>query len=104
MMKTGIRVLITFLGVLAAQLVMAHTLLMSVNFIDSDQIEVEGAFSTGGPTPGVEMRLEAANGRVIETKKANEHGIATFVVPDEPYYIILDAGQGHLIEEEGPMK
>ena len=46
----------------------------------------------------MEIRIETADGRVIETKRAHEEGLAT---ADQPYNIILDAWDGQPIEKEG---
>lgn len=79
-----------------------HTLLLAVNLNEDDTVTVEGLFSSGSPASGLEIRLEAADGRIIATKHADADGIATFEKPDEPYYIVMDGGEGHVVEEEGP--
>ena len=80
----------------------AHTLLMTVNVNEDDTVTVEGLFSSGSPASGLEIRLEAPDGKIIATKDADADGIATFEKPDEPYYIVMDGGEGHVVEEEGP--
>lgn len=101
-MNAKVRSAIVIIALMYSSTLWAHSLLLAVNVNDDCTITVEGVFSSGDPASGLEVRLEAPDGRIIAAQDADAQGVATFKKPSEPYYIVLDGGQGHIVEEEGP--
>jgi hypothetical protein len=103
-MSRSLRYTIALLSLLLSGAIWAHTLLLAINVNDDRTITVEGMFSSGDPAANVEIRLEATSGEVLSVKTADKDGKATFNQPSQPYYVVLDGGQGHIVEEEGPLR
>lgn len=82
--------------------VLAHTLFMSAYDNEDGTVTVEGVFSTGASASSVEIRLEDKKGKTMLKGKLDELGEYTFTKPSKAYDIVLDAGPGHVVREEGP--
>jgi hypothetical protein len=95
----------------------AHTPLLSVEDNEDGTIYLEGGFSDGSSGAGVTILLvenEPYQGELPEGKelyneklvllrtKLDEYGELTLDKPEVPYFIVFDAGPGHVVEKEGP--
>jgi hypothetical protein len=95
----------------------AHTPLLSVEDNEDGTIYLEGGFSDGSSGAGVTILLvenEPHEGELPESKelyneklvllrtKLDEYGELTLDKPEVPYFIVFDAGPGHVVEKEGP--
>lgn len=101
----------------------AHTPLLSVEDNEDGTIYLEGGFSDGSSAAGVIILLveiepyeadpETKDGElekkdlyegklVLLRTEMDEYSELTLDKPEVPYFIILDAGPGHVVEKEGP--
>lgn len=81
----------------------AHTPLLYIEDNEDGTIYVEGAFSDGSSGSGMAVRLEDSNGNVLWEGELDDYGaIESVSIPDvRPYYVIFDAGPGHVVTKEG---
>lgn len=81
----------------------AHTPLLYIEDNEDGTIYIEGAFSDGSSGSGMAVRLEDTNGNVLWEGVLDEFGAVESVpIPDvRPYYVIFDAGPGHVVTKEG---
>ncbi len=96
-------VLIGFLIVLLfweAQ-VLAHTPICACYDNGDGTVTCEGGFSDGSSAAGVQMRVEDKNGAKLLEGKMDEFSEFTFDKPSDPYRIVFDAGEGHVVEIDG---
>lgn len=104
-------------GLLLVVPVGAHTPLLSVEDNEDGTIYLEGGFSDGSSGAGVTILLvenEPYEGELPEGKelyneklvllrtKLDEYGELTLDKPEVSYFIVFDAGPGHVVEKEGP--
>ena len=81
----------------------AHTPLLYIEDNEDGTIYIEGGFSDGSSGSGMAVRLEDTNGNVLWEGVLDEFGAVESVpIPDvRPYYVIFDAGPGHVVTKEG---
>ena len=79
----------------------AHTPLCSCYDNGDNTITCEGGFSDGSSASGVEMRVEDKSGKMLLQGKMDEDSEFTFDKPSVPYKVVFDAGEGHVIENDG---
>jgi hypothetical protein len=80
---------------------LAHTPLCSCYDNGDGTITCEGGFSDGSSASGVQMRVEKSGGGVLLKGKMDEDSEFTFDKPGDPYKVVFDAGEGHVIEIDG---
>ena len=101
------RVLILMIAALTCLLIAvsasAHTPLLYIEDNEDGTIYIEGAFSDGSSGSGMAVRLEDSNGNVLWEGKLDDYGaVESISIPDiRPYYVIFDAGPGHVVTKEG---
>jgi hypothetical protein len=65
-------------------------------------MEIEGVFSTGQIAQGAMINIKSlSTNRVLFRKRLSKEGFVTVSIPNEPYFILFDAGPGHKIRREG---
>ncbi len=79
----------------------AHTPLCSCYDNGDSTITCEGGFSDGSSASGVEMRVEDKTGKVLLQGKMDADSEFTFDKPSVPYKVVFDAGEGHVVENDG---
>jgi len=81
----------------------AHTPLLYIEDNEDGTIYIEGAFSDGSSGSGMAVRLEDSNGNVLWEGKLDDYGaVESISIPAvRPYYVIFDAGPGHVVTKEG---
>ena len=81
----------------------AHTPLLYIEDNEDGTIYIEGAFSDGSSGSGMAVRLEDSDGNALWEGKLDDYGAVESVpIPDvRPYYVIFDAGPGHVVTKEG---
>ncbi len=81
----------------------AHTPLLYIEDNEDGTIYIEGAFSDGSSGSGMAVRLEDSDGDILWEGKFDDYGAVESVpIPDVwPYYVIFDAGPGHVVTKEG---
>ena len=81
----------------------AHTPLLYIEDNEDGTIYIEGGFSDGSSAAGISVRMEDADGNTLWEGVLNEFGaVESTPIPEvEPYYVIFDAGPGHVVTKEG---
>jgi hypothetical protein len=81
----------------------AHTPLLYIEDNEDGTIYIEGGFSDGSSAAGIPVRMEDADGNTLWEGVLDEFGaVESTPIPEvEPYYVIFDAGPGHVVTKEG---
>jgi hypothetical protein len=81
----------------------AHTPLLYIEDNEDGTIYIEGGFSDGSSAAGIPVRMEDADGNTLWKGVLDEFGVveSTLIPEVEPYYVIFDAGPGHVVTKEG---
>ncbi|WP_052502649.1 hypothetical protein [Halarcobacter anaerophilus] len=65
-------------------------------------MEVIGEFSTGVTAQGAMIKIQTlSNSKIIFEKRLPSSGSLMVNIPKESYIVILDAGEGHLVQKDG---
>lgn len=100
-----IKRLIFFLLIFTTCILLAHTPLLLVEDNGDGTLYAEAGFSDGSGAQGMTCRLEDENAKVLWEGKFDEFNSVEVAIPDCPkYYVVLDAGPGHIVKKEGPVK
>lgn len=84
-------------------LVFAHKPLLMVDDNGDGTIYIETGFSDGSSGSGHTILIkELATGKLLEKIKIPEESAVDANKPSVPYLVIFDAGDGHVVETEGP--
>lgn len=97
-MNTLLRKLALPLLMLAAGPALAHNPMCECEPVDTDQVKCTGGFSDGSGAPGVTLDVIGYDEQVLVGGKLNEDSSLTFKRPDGEYYVLFDAGPGHVVE------
>jgi hypothetical protein len=92
---------VLMISLLIVTQVWAHTPLCSCYDNGDGSVTCEGGFSDGSSAAGVQMRVEKSGGGILIQGKMDEDSEYTFDKPSEPYQVVFDAGEGHVIEIDG---
>ncbi len=83
--------------------VSARTPLLYVEDNKDGTIFVKATLFEGASTVGLPCTLEDEVGNVLWQGNFDQYGTLTVKKPDvDPYYIVFDAGAGHVVKEQGP--
>ena len=107
---------VLFAGLFLAIPAGAHTPLLSVEDNEDGTISIVGAFSDGSSGAGITILIvedkvyegdkegkDLYQGNLVLLRtKLDEFGELDLDKPDVPYFIVFDAGPGHLVEQDGP--
>nr|WP_319493295.1 RodZ domain-containing protein [uncultured Desulfobacter sp.] len=88
-------------GLFLIQAAQAHTPLCSCYDNGDGSVTCEGGFSDGSSAAGVQMRVEDAAGKVLNSGTMNDDSEFTFDKPAGDYKVQFDAGEGHKITVDG---
>ena len=66
--------------------------------LDARTIRCTAGFSGDAPATGVPLEVIAYDQRVLVAGRLDEQSSFTFRRPDEPFYILFDAGPGYTVE------
>lgn len=64
----------------------------------ADQITCKGGFSDGSGAPGVTLDVIGYDEQVLLASKLGEDSTLTFKRPEGEFYVLFDAGPGHVVE------
>ncbi|MBK5934478.1 hypothetical protein C8N32_110110 [Rhodovulum imhoffii] len=78
--------------------VQAHTPLCACYDNGDGTALCEGGFSDGSSASGAMISVIDGAGAVLVEGKIDNNGEFTFGIPDGPYTVLFDAGEGHRIE------
>ncbi|TLP52932.1 MULTISPECIES: hypothetical protein [Pseudomonas] len=96
-MKHLMRRLALPLTLLAAPPVLAHNPMCDCTE-SGDQITCKGGFSDGSGAPGVTLDVIGYDEQVLMASKLGDDSTFTFKRPDGEFYVLFDAGPGHVVE------
>jgi len=76
----------------------AHHPVASCKQVAKQMIECEGGFSDGSKAAGVAMEVLGYDEKVLLSSKLDSHSKLRFKRPDVDFYVLFDAGPGHVVE------
>ncbi|MEN4826381.1 hypothetical protein ABEH27_07665 [Pseudomonas sp. P39-UII1] len=97
-MKHLMRRLALPLLMLAAGPALAHNPMCECKAVDAGQVKCTGGFSDGSGAPGVTLDVIGYDEQVLVGGKLGEDSTLTFKRPDGEFYVLFDAGPGHVVE------
>ncbi len=77
---------------------LAHNPMCECKQIDNEQIRCTGGFSDGSGAPGVTLDVIGYDETILVPGKLGEDSTVTFKKPASEFYVLFDAGPGHVVE------
>ncbi|MGE8321596.1 MAG: hypothetical protein ACN6OX_00780 [Pseudomonas sp.] len=84
--------------VLAAGTALAHNPMCECEELASGQVRCTGGFSDGSGAPGVTLDVIGYDEQVLVGGKLGDDSTLTFKRPAGEFYVLFDAGPGHVVE------
>lgn len=78
--------------------VLAHNPMCACKEIDGEQIRCTGGFSDGSGAPGVTLDVIGYDETILVPGKLGADSTLTFKKPGSEFYVLFDAGPGHVVE------
>jgi len=78
--------------------VLAHNPMCECKAISAEQIECTGGFSDGSGAPGVTLDVIGYDESILVPGKLGADSKMTFKKPGAEFYVLFDAGPGHVVE------
>lgn len=75
----------------------AHSIFLNCS-TSNEQIECKGSFSDGSAASDFPFEVISYEDELLLKGKTNKESAFNFPTPDQDYYILLDAGPGHVVE------
>ncbi|PWB30935.1 hypothetical protein DCO48_18870 [Pseudomonas sp. SDI] len=82
----------------AASPALAHNPMCQCEPLAGEQIKCTGGFSDGSGAPGVTLDVIGYNEAVLLPGKLGDDSTLTFKRPEGEFYVLFDAGPGHVVE------
>ncbi len=76
----------------------AHNPVATCKSLEGDRIHCKGGFSDGSDAPGVTLDVISYDEKILLPGKLAQDSTLEFKKPGEPFYILFDAGPGHVVE------
>ena len=76
----------------------AHNPIAECKAVDEQTIECQGGFSDGSGAPGVTLDVVSYDEKVLVPGKLDNDSKLRFKRPEDDFYILFDAGPGHVVE------
>ena len=76
----------------------AHNPLCLCETSDGEEIRCKGGFSDGSGAPGVTIDVISYEEEILIPGKLGDDSSVSFQRPDQEFYILFDAGPGHVVE------
>ncbi|NWB27140.1 hypothetical protein [Pseudomonas gingeri] len=76
----------------------AHNPMCECKQIDAEQIQCKGGFSDGSGAPGVTLDVIGYDETILLPGKLGADSTLTFKKPGTDFYVLFDAGPGHVVE------
>lgn len=92
------RALVLIAGSSLSTLALAHNPLCECKEIDGEQIRCTGGFSDGSGAPGVTLDVIGYDESILVPGKLGADSTLTFKKPSGEFYVLFDAGPGHVVE------
>ncbi|MGS7253114.1 hypothetical protein HG549_10125 [Pseudomonas sp. SK] len=97
-MRHLLRILALPVLVLGAGPALAHNPMCECEGLADGQVKCTGGFSDGSAAPGVTLDVIGYDEQVLVGGKLGEDSTLTFKRPDGEFYVLFDAGPGHVVE------
>jgi hypothetical protein len=81
-----------------SSLALAHNPICQCEAGDDEEIVCTGGFSDGSGAPGVTLDVISYEEEVLVPGKLGEDSRLSFKRPDGEFYVLFDAGPGHVVE------
>jgi len=88
----------TALLLCAAGVAQAHNPMADCKSVEGENIQCTGGFSDGSGAPGVTLDVISYDEEILVPGKLDENSRITFARPDKDFYVLFDAGPGHVVE------
>ena len=92
------RIGLLLLGSALSSLAWGHNPICQCEPAASDEIVCTGGFSDGSGAPGVTLDVISYDEEVLVPGKLGEDSKISFKRPDGEFYVLFDAGPGHVVE------
>jgi len=76
----------------------AHNPVASCQAVGEDKVRCKGGFSDGSAAPGVTLDVISYDEKVLLPGKLAQDSTLEFKKPEQEFYILFDAGPGHVVE------
>jgi hypothetical protein len=86
------------LGAGLSTVALAHNPMCECKEIDNGQIRCTGGFSDGSGAPGVTLDVIGYDETILVPGKLGSDSTLTFKKPGAEFYVLFDAGPGHVVE------
>ena len=86
------------LGAGFATQALAHNPMCECKAVDAEQIQCTGGFSDGSGAPGVTRDVIGYDETILVPGKLGADSTLTFKKPAAEFYVLFDAGPGHVVE------
>lgn len=77
---------------------LAHNPMCECKEVEEGQIRCTGGFSDGSGAPGVTLDVIGYDETILVPGKLGADSTLTFKRPDGEFYVLFDAGPGHIVE------
>ena len=77
---------------------LAHNPMCECKSVENGQIRCTGGFSDGSGAPGVTLDVIGYDETILVPGKLGPDSSMTFKRPDAEFYVLFDAGPGHIVE------
>ena len=77
---------------------LAHNPMCECKAVEDGQIRCIGGFSDGSGAPGVTLDVIGYDETILVPGKLGADSTLTFKRPDSEFYVLFDAGPGHIVE------
>ncbi|MDR9754009.1 hypothetical protein RG836_21375 [Pseudomonas sp. SZMC_28357] len=77
---------------------LAHNPMCECKAVDAEQIQCTGGFSDGSGAPGVTLDVIGYDETILVPGKLGADSTLTFKKPAAEFYVLFDAGPGHVVE------
>jgi hypothetical protein len=77
---------------------LAHNPMCECKAVDAEQIKCTGGFSDGSGAPGVTLDVIGYDETILLPGKLGADSSLTFKKPAAEFYVLFDAGPGHVVE------
>lgn len=92
------RLLLAFTICSCSAIAWAHNPLAECKAVDAQTIECIGRFSDGSAATGVTLDVLSYDDKLLMQGKLDSDSKLRFQRPDEDFYVLFDAGPGHVVE------
>jgi hypothetical protein len=97
LLRFGLSTLTAGLAMAAGQ-AYAHNPVCTCEAVGEEEIRCTGGFSDGSGAPGVTLDVISYNEDILVPGKLGDDSSMTFARPNDEFYILFDAGPGHVVE------